>query len=172
MVGWSDVPADLTDTAALARLADFLPPAPVISSDLARAVATADAIQGPRPRLPHAAGLREINFGEWELKSADEIEASHPDLARAYWDDPIAYRPPGGESLAELSARVEAALAAVGHHRDLIAVAHYGVILSQLHRAWGGPVRETLAQRIDNLSVTEIVIGPQGWSAGLVNHRP
>ncbi len=172
MVGWSDLPADLSDTAALARLSAFLPDAPVISSDLSRAVATADAIQGHRPRLPHARGLREINFGAWELKSADEIEASDPALARAYWDDPIRHRPPGGESLAELLDRVEAALAPLGDHPELIAVAHFGVILSQLHRALGGPVRETLAQRIDNLSVTELSLGPSGWQAGEINRRP
>ena len=57
MVGWSDLPADLSDHVALARLSDALPrDAVVVSSDLIRAVATADAIQGGRPRLPHDPG--------------------------------------------------------------------------------------------------------------------
>ena len=43
--GWRDVPADLSDHAALARLDAFLPPdARLISSDLIRASATADAL--------------------------------------------------------------------------------------------------------------------------------
>lgn len=172
MVGWSDVPADLSDSAALAGLRAFLPDAPVISSDLARAVATADAIQGQRARLPDAAGLREINFGDWEMKSATEIEAETPALARAYWDDPITYRPPGGETLSELAARVEAVLAPLHGFAELIAVAHFGVILSQLHRALGGPVREILAHPIDTLSVTELICTADGWQAGRVNHRP
>lgn len=172
MVGWSDVPADLSDTAALARLSDFLPDVPVVSSDLSRAIATADAIQGARRRLPHAPGLRELNFGAWELLTADEIEALNPNLARAYWDDPITHSPPGGETFSALSARIDSALAGLANHTDLIAVAHFGVILSQLHRARGGPIRGTLAQRIDNLSVTEIIRDDTGWRAGLVNHRP
>ncbi|HHS93873.1 MAG TPA: histidine phosphatase family protein [Rhodobacterales bacterium] len=172
MVGWSDVPADLSDTAALARLERFLPQAPVISSDLARAVATADSVQGNRPRLPPVPGLREINFGDWEMKTAAEIEASDPDLARAYWDDPLTHAPPGGETLAALSARVATALAPLAQHRELIVVAHFGVILSQLHLAWGGAIKETLAQRIEPLSVTEITLGPGGAKVGLVNHRP
>lgn len=172
MVGWSDVPADLSDTAALARLDAFLPDAPVISSDLSRAIATADAIQGARPRLPHAPGLREINFGAWELKTAGEIEALDPDLARVYWDDPVTYSPPGGETFDALSSRVEAALSDLSDHAELIAVAHFGVILSQLHRASGGPIRDTLAQRIDNLSVTELILDDTGWRAGHVNHLP
>ena len=53
MVGWSDLPADLGDTAQLARLSTHLPAeALVISSDLIRASATADAIAGKRTRLP------------------------------------------------------------------------------------------------------------------------
>lgn len=55
MVGWRDLPADLSDQAALARLSTYLPQqALVVSSDLIRSVATADAIQGARQRLDHA----------------------------------------------------------------------------------------------------------------------
>ncbi|MGL6209472.1 MAG: histidine phosphatase family protein, partial [Paracoccaceae bacterium] len=43
MVGWTDLPADLSDTAALDRLKATLPQGAVtISSDLIRATATAD----------------------------------------------------------------------------------------------------------------------------------
>ena len=44
MVGWTDVKADLTDAAALARLRASLPQkALMVSSDLRRAIDTADA---------------------------------------------------------------------------------------------------------------------------------
>lgn len=172
LVGWSDLPADLSDSAALARLSAFLPDAPVISSDLIRAIATADAIQGTRRRLPAAPGLREINFGDWELKTAAEIEAENPARARAYWDDPLTERPPGGETLAEVTARVDATLAPLAQQNDIIVVAHFGVILGQLHRALAGPIRDTLAQPIDNLSVTELRRTGRGWQSGVINHRP
>jgi alpha-ribazole phosphatase len=87
MVGWTDLPADLSDTAALSRLSAHLPQAPVISSDLSRAMATADAL-GPRPRLPHDPALRELHFGQWETRPFAEIEAETPDLIRAFWDTP------------------------------------------------------------------------------------
>ncbi len=169
LVGWSDVPADLGDTAALARLSEALPDAPVVSSDLSRAVATADAIQRGRPRLPHIAGLREINFGAWELRTATELEAEDPDTSRRYWTDPTDIRPPGGESFRDLSARVDAALTALEGHKRLIVVAHFGVILSQVQRARGVTVPEALAQRIDPLSLTETRQTAAGWSAGRVN---
>ena len=75
MVGWSDIPADLSDTARIARLDAFLPrDSVVISSDLIRAVATADAIAGDRHRLQHDPNLREIHFGDWEMQNVDTIE--------------------------------------------------------------------------------------------------
>ncbi len=57
MVGWTDLPADLSDGAALARLNAHLPQVPVISSDLTRAVATADALHS-LPGRPHDADWR------------------------------------------------------------------------------------------------------------------
>jgi len=172
MVGWSDVPADLSDKPALARLDAYLPAAPVVSSDLARARATADAIQGARPRLAHAPGLREINFGAWELKNAQDLYDQDPETLTAYWDDPSDIRPPGGESFTDLSTRVNTAVDALLGPSDLIAVAHFGVILTQLHRARGGTVKQVMAQQIDNLSVTALRVEHGTWGEALANHRP
>jgi alpha-ribazole phosphatase len=79
MAGWSDIAADLSDTAALERLSDYLPAtALVISSDLVRCTATADAIAGARQRLPADPGLRELNFGDWEMRNWADIDAEDP----------------------------------------------------------------------------------------------
>lgn len=176
MVGWSDLPADLSDAAQIARLAAALPAdALVVSSDLIRAAATADAIQGPRRRLPHAAALREFHFGDWELKSYAEIEAEDPERARAYWERPGEVRAPGGESWNEGAARMGAAIdALIAAHagRALIVVAHFGLILTQLQRALGATPEEILAHRIDNLSVTSLSLRGSGWSATRINHLP
>ena len=84
MIGWTDLPADLSDSAALERLAAHLPTgAPVISSDLSRAIATADAL-GARPRLAHDPALREMHFGQWETRAFAEIEAEDPTRIRAF----------------------------------------------------------------------------------------
>lgn len=172
MIGWTDAPADLSDTAALSRLSAYLPEAPVVSSDLSRAVATADAIQGARPRLPHEPGLRELNFGDWEERTAQDLYETDPETATAYWNDPSHMRPPGGESFLDLAARVNAAVEPLTSHNALIAVAHFGVILTQLRRALGVSVSEVLSHRIENLSVTELRLDDNGWEAGVINHRP
>jgi alpha-ribazole phosphatase len=170
MVGWSDLPADLSDTAALSRLNAHLPKAPVISSDLSRAVATADAL-GPRPRLPHDPSLREIHFGQWELRAFAEVEAEDPTLIRAYWDNPGDVRPPGGESWNDLTARTWAALDRLhGTAPDVIIVAHFGPILAALQRATGHTALQVFAHKIDNLSVTCLTLDPPQVHG--INHRP
>ncbi|MBV1895327.1 MAG: histidine phosphatase family protein [Rhodobacteraceae bacterium] len=174
MVGWSDLAADLSDTAAIARLSAHLPAnGIVISSDLSRAAATADAIQQNRTRLPHHVDLREINFGAWELRNFSEVEADTPDLIRAYWETPGDVRPPNGESWNEVCARVNAAIdALIAAHigQDLIIVAHFGAILTQVQRAERLTAEQAFSHRIDNLSVTELICGKDGWNTGRINH--
>ncbi len=173
LVGWSDIPADLSDRALLQRLAERLPAdAPVISSDLARAVATADALAGKRPRLPHDPGLRELHFGEWELQDFATIAAREPELSRRYWDDPGEARPPGGESWNDAARRISAAIDRLSRDHagsDIVVVAHFGTILTQLQRATGMPARAALCFRIDNLSLTRLDRLAGGWRVGGVN---
>jgi len=176
MVGWRDVPADLSDTDALARLDAHLPKgARLVSSDLVRAIATADALGQGRHRLPHQPALREMHFGDWDGRTWDEIATTHPDLSRVFWEEPGDHSAPGGESWNATAARVAAATDALiaafpGH--DLVIVAHFAVILMQVQRALGVAPVEVLAQRIDNLSVTRIDHGFGGWQVGPINHRP
>ncbi len=176
MVGWSDIPADLSDRAAITRLHDLLPAeALVISSDLSRAADTASAIQGARQRLPHHRDLREIHFGTWELRGFKDIEAEDPDLAFAYWDNPGDVRPPEGESWNEVRSRVDTIIdRLIADHtgRDLIVVAHFGVILTQVQRALDLDAQKTFSHRIDNLSVTDITHHGDRWSVGRINHLP
>ncbi len=86
-VGWRDVPADLSDAAQINRLKAHLPKdAIVVSSDLARARATADALSGAaRLRLPHDPHLREMHFGIWDGMHFDAVAARDPELSRTFW---------------------------------------------------------------------------------------
>lgn len=138
----------------VARLAAELPPvAAVVTSPLARCRLLAE-------RLAVARGLSvtvepritEMDFGAWEGRPwaalpRGELDAWAADLLHA--------RPHGGETVAELSARVSAALAdwAAGP-RPLLAVTHAGVIKALRVRrdgpaAWQGTLAfgawETLA---------------------------
>ena len=174
MVGWSDIPADLSNTAQIKRLSDHLPQdALVISSDLCRATATADAITANRTRLAHDPDLREIHFGDWELQKFSDVEdQTH---IRQFWDSPGDIAPPNGESWNTVRARVSAAVArliAAHPNRDIIAVAHFGAILTQVQRAANLSAYNTLSHHIDNLSVTQLTYRDSGWQTGVINHLP
>lgn len=173
MVGWSDLPADLSDTAKIARLRAYLPHAPVVSSDLVRATATADALD-PSTRLPHDKNLREINFGDWELKTFADVEADDPAHIRAYWETPGDVAPPQGESWNTVCARVNGAIDGYlkQDFSDLILVAHFGMILTQVQRASGISAYEAFSHKIDNLSVTKLMYSDGQWTTEAINHNP
>ena len=174
-VGQRDVPADLSDTAQIERLSAALPRrALVVSSDLTRSIDTATAIQGDRRRLPHRPGLREFDFGAWDGLHFSQVADRWPELSRAYWEQPGDVAPPGGESWNAAAARVTAdvmALAAEHPRRDIIAVAHFGAILTQVQHAAGISAYQALSHRIDNFSITEIQMRPT-LGVARVNHLP
>ena len=173
MVGWTYLPADLSDVAQLARLRAMLPDAPVVSSDLIRCVQTADALT-PLIRLPHNPQLREINFGEWDGLTFAQAEARDAALLRAYWEKPGDIAPPGGESWNAVRQRVDVAIDGylAQNHPDMIIVAHFGVILTQVQRALGIDAYAAFSHRIDNLSVTTLVAGAGGLDLISVNRTP
>ena len=176
-VGWRDVPADLTDAAQIARLNAHLPQeALLISSDLIRASATADVLSAPgRKRLPHAPNLREFNFGLWDGMGFDAVAKRDPDLSRAYWENPGDPTPPEGESWNAAAARVKTVVDQLNaDHPDahIIAVAHIGVIVTQIQRALAATPREAIGHKIDNLSVTQLTHDNGQWDVKGINHRP
>lgn len=176
MVGWRDLPADLSDHAAIGRLSDHLPEhAAMISSDLIRAAATADAIATPtRHRLPHDTNLREFHFGDWDGLDWQEVAARDPELSHAFWEDPGHHTAPNGESWNQLSYRVSNMVDGLNNagHAHVIAVAHFGVILTQIARAMQTTPYEALGHKIDNLSVTRLDWDGAGWHVGTINHLP
>ena len=173
-LGWTDLPADLSDAPGVTRLSAALPDAPILTSDLTRAVATADAIAGGRCRLGQTAALREGHYGAWEGLPFAEISERWPDLCCAYWSDPGDVAPPGGESWNALAARVEGEIdARNAQYEDIIVVAHMGVILAALAKASGLQPARALSFEIDNLSLTRLDwLAEHGWRIGCVNHRP
>ena len=172
MTGWRDVPADLSDAAALDRMAQALPVVPVVSSDLARATATADRIAAGRPRLADEPGLREIDFGDWDGRSFEDISRTDPVLSRTFWERPGEVSAPNGESWNRLADRVGAVLDRLTEiHPNLIVVAHMGAILSLFPRA-GGSAYEALGHRIDPLGTSLLTKDGSGWRLRVVNCPP
>ena len=127
--------------------------AAILSSDLPRALATAQAI-GRACGLPVAttALLHERNFGDLRGQRYDDLD-----------HDPLSAEaaPPGGESRAEFQARCRAAWAEICRHQALaggsLAVVTHGLVI----RDWlhGGPLLLPAGtpppDRLGNTSLTE-----------------
>jgi len=73
--------------------------------------------------------LRELDFGELEGRRYEEIEASDPELYRAWMETPTRVRFPGGESYADLKLRALGALERIrARHDAALVVTHGGVV--------------------------------------------
>jgi alpha-ribazole phosphatase len=137
--GSLDVGLSATGTAQCARLAHELADelvTAVVSSPRTRALQTAHVIaerHGVDVRVDPA--LQELDFGELEGRTYDEIAASMPDLYAAWMTQPTRVRFPGGESYADLERR---ALRAVEMLRrelrggTVVVVTHGGIVRAVL----------------------------------------
>jgi alpha-ribazole phosphatase/probable phosphoglycerate mutase len=75
--------------------------------------------------------LMEIGFGEWEGRTAEQLEAEVPGQVQRFLVDPLGHRPRGAEPLPEFRARVLAAWAEIlGRHAGphVLVVGHAGII--------------------------------------------
>lgn len=125
---------DAAHAASLAETLAEVGASAVYTSPLARARKTADAVAAPHGVEPVVVeDLREIDLGEVEGLGFDELP---PDLQRGLLEEPTSVRFPGGETYAELRARVIAAL-------DTLAARHEGATAIVVTHA--GPIRAALA---------------------------
>jgi broad specificity phosphatase PhoE len=72
--------------------------------------------------------LREMNFGEWELRPWEEIIETYPEAVTAYSTSPDTFAPPGGESPMQVRERVLAWHADLPASGVLVACTHGGAI--------------------------------------------
>jgi len=108
--GRADVPLNETGLAQAEatgqRVAAEWTPAAIYSSPLSRAVKTAEAIAKhfSLPVQIHP-GLADIDYGEWQGLTPDEVRERWPAALHAWYKEPDTARIPGGETLADLRAR-------------------------------------------------------------------
>jgi alpha-ribazole phosphatase len=136
-VGLSD--AGHLHAAKLASQLSDLPIAAVVASPRQRALDTAAPIAAHHDlAVETVPGLRELDFGEIEGKTYEEIERSRPDLWRRWMSEPTAVHFPGGEGYADLRERVVAATGDLQRAHDgkvCVVVTHGGVIRAVLSAA-------------------------------------
>ena len=146
--GRLDVGLSPTGLESAERLAETLRPVrldAVYVSPRLRAVQTATALGGNRTVDDR---LRELDFGQFEGRTYDEIEREQPEFFQSWMETPTLVRFPGGESYAELRERVAAAvdeIVAANDGRTVALVSHGGVIRAALAVALGLPDERAFA---------------------------
>jgi broad specificity phosphatase PhoE len=118
----------------LASLREDQRPTAVLSSPFARALTTAQlATKGLDVRVRTDERLRERDFGAFDGMTGAGIREQYPDEAgRRDLLGKFYYRPPGGESWADVALRIRSVLATEGLRYDnerLVVVAHQAVIM-------------------------------------------
>ena len=119
--------------------------------------------------------LAEQHLGEWQGIPHEALleRLRHP--AHPFWPHAAEEQPPGGESFAQLQARVAPVLerlAAAHAGGDVVIVAHGGSIRAAIAHALGLTGHQALAFSIRNLGLTRLEkVGPD-WRIAAVNEEP
>jgi alpha-ribazole phosphatase len=184
--GQRDLSCDCTDGHVFVALARVLPRDAVwVASNLrrthetARAIWTANRDKFDGVGFEEIAALAEQNLGEWQGLDRARFLQQRKLTPGSLWFAPADERPPGGESFADLVARVRAAINDViqAHRgRDIIAVAHGGTIRAAIAIALDLKPQAGLAFATDNCAITQLDFyegaGVQGWRVLAINHQP
>lgn len=161
LLGRLDVALDATGEAQADAVAAAVGPVDrVVSSPLARARATAGAFGQP---VEVDERWVELDYGELDGTPLRDLAPER----WAAWRADVGWRPPGGESLAELGTRVRAAcaeLAEDARDRDVVVVSHVSPIKAAA--AWALGVGDEVSWRLhlSPASITRVGVGPHGPS--------
>lgn len=158
---------------ALAQRLRATPPGRIVSSDLSRALETANFVGAACSVMPCAdRRLREQDLGTWSGRTFPEVEDDDPELARRFRGyDPEA-RPPGGETRAELANRVWTAFEAhtlAGSSGPLLVVSHGGAIQTLIYRILGLPPTTVRRFRLPNVGLTTLICRGGDWYVQTLN---
>ena len=131
------------------------------SSDLDRAVETARILAAPHNLdVNVTAELRELNFGDWEGMTYEEMRKNAPWTIKDWFRNPVDNYIPAGEKLLDMARRCDAALQRItGSHEGetVVVVAHGATIRSIIcsvleldyRRLWKIDLGNTSLSRID-----------------------
>ena len=167
--GHLDIPLNDTGRWQARQLGKALAQEPVTaiySSDLQRAIATAQAVAdstgAPLIAEPH---LRERSFGTLEGRTFTEVEADQPEVARRWRKRDPHFAPEGGESLTVLRERINATVhrLAAQHAGGLVVMVAHGGVLDVLYRlATGQELQAPRTWQLTNTAINRLLWTPHG----------
>ncbi|MGE4431042.1 MAG: histidine phosphatase family protein [Sphingobium sp.] len=144
--------------------------ATIITSDLSRAAAAAQAIGGER-NLPVWVDprWRELDFGQWDGMAPAQVDAQ---AMERFWNDPDASPPPDGERWSALVARVSSALDDLPPQETLV-ITHGGAMRAALAALLGFDQRQLWAFDLPYGALLSLRVWPGAPRSGqIIGLRP
>jgi len=134
----------------------------IYSSDLSRAMTTANAIASFHGIEPHAdTRWRELSFGDWEGMTYEEMSAHSPELFDAWMKDSLTVSTPNGETQRQLAERVQTAFNELkANHKDetVLVVGHSGSMQTLLALTLGVDLSRYWQFRVSQTSLSELTV--------------
>lgn len=169
-IGKTDQPLSPAGIAAVRRLAKqaaLAAPAEVYVSPLRRARETA-ALLFPQARQVVCLDLREMDFGDFEGRNADEME--HDPAYRAWVDGLCRGACPNGESPADFAGRVGTAFdeivrGAVRQGLDQLTIVAHGGTIMAIMQLYARPPRDFYAWQVRNGGGWRASLDEASWAA-------
>lgn len=130
----------------------------VISSPLIRAQQTAGAISD---NFAVDERFIELDYGDWDGVALADVDQQQ----WSQWRNDPSFRPPNGETLLELDARVQPALHELleeARTRTVVVVSHVSPIKSGVAWAMGVGPETSWRMQLERASICRIAIGPRG----------
>ncbi|MDR0648397.1 MAG: histidine phosphatase family protein [Synergistaceae bacterium] len=149
------------EAAAIGKALAAIPMERIISSDLSRAVETATIVSGLQKKklcaVEQDPSLREIDMGEWDGLTKDEIAEGYVDIFRERGKDVESVAPPGGESMGHLQGRGIAAFERITEEskelRNVLIAAHGAIMWSIVSGLFGMPLDNLFCFGLDYCGV-------------------
>jgi alpha-ribazole phosphatase len=161
--GQSDIPVVTPHEEAAATVCESLGResfGTIVSSPFERALGLGQAIARrlgkDAPQID--ARLSELSFGEWEGRTFAEIESADSERFSAWMARYTELAAPGGETVAELDARVRGFVADLRgtSSSDLVVVAHAGVTRALRRLRDGTSWEQEMSRPVPYLGITEL----------------
>jgi len=145
----------------------------IYSSHLKRAMVTAQTIASAHQlEVVICPELREIDFGQLEGLTFNEINQLYPEIVRRWFEGSSQLVYPGGESLAELEERVRRFRSRLDKHSEkesILVVAHNGVLRTLICQLLGWETSKRWQIRLNLGSLTIVETYPEGARLALLN---
>lgn len=161
MYGSMDLDCDCTNDAVFNGVAARLPKDALwFYSPLKRTKQTADALiaAGAQAKsLTEDPRIIEMDFGDYNGRKLEELIAEREDSYVGFFPATPFETTPNGESLSDVAKRIGEFTDEMHQKhagKDIVVVAHRGVILAALHNALKLPLETSVSFRVDNVSLS------------------